>query len=98
MDSRTIRQSLKIIFPSVVVGDKHASISIVAMRNGRDGPLSRALKDADKDAVRLVMENPPEKEVRCGLDSVVLIRWEALLRSIWRKWTKVGTVKIRSTG
>ena len=41
-----------------VVGDKDASINTVAMRNGQDGPLSRALKDADKDAIRLVIEKP----------------------------------------
>ena len=58
MDSRTIGQSLKIIFPSFVVGDKGASTDIVAMRQGQDGPLSRALKSIHQDAIRLAIENP----------------------------------------
>ena len=57
MDSRTIGQSIKRVFPIFVVGDKDANVNIVAMRNGQGGPLSRALKDPDKDAIRLVIEN-----------------------------------------
>ena len=41
-----------------MVGDQGAPIDIVAMRKGQDGPLSRALKDTDKDASRMAIEDP----------------------------------------
>ena len=58
MCSRSIGQSFKRRFPSFVVGDKGASIDSVAMRKGQDGPLSKALKDTDKDAIRMAIEDP----------------------------------------
>ena len=61
MDSRTIGQSIKRVFPSFVVGDADAHVNIVAMRNGQGGSLSRGLKDFDKDAIRLVIANPETK-------------------------------------
>ena len=58
MCSRSIGQSFRRQFPSFVVGDKGAPIDIVSMREGQDGPLSRALKDTDKDAIRMAIEDP----------------------------------------
>ena len=58
MVSRSIGQSFRRLFPFFVDGDQGAPIDIAAMRKRQAGPLSRAPKDTDKDAIRMAIEDP----------------------------------------